>query len=75
MFSQRGGRIYAQVYYLDQVTQQNAASSEEMAATAEELASQAEQLQHTMAFFKIDETDREENNLDKISQPSQGLDR
>lgn len=39
---------------LNQIIQQNAATSEEMAASAEELASQAEQLQDTIAFFRID---------------------
>lgn len=38
---------------LDQVIQQNAASSEEMASTAEQLSSQAEQLQSSIAFFRI----------------------
>ncbi|KAF0095977.1 MAG: methyl-accepting chemotaxis protein [Puniceicoccaceae bacterium 5H] len=40
---------------LDQVTQRNSASSEEMASTAEELASQGQQLQDTIGFFKLDE--------------------
>ncbi|MBO9703134.1 MAG: MCP four helix bundle domain-containing protein [Sporocytophaga sp.] len=39
---------------LNQIIQQNAATSEEMAASAEELASQAEQLQDTISFFRID---------------------
>jgi len=38
---------------LNQITQQNASSSEELAATAEEMSSQAEQLQQTMSFFKV----------------------
>ncbi|MBW8365237.1 MAG: MCP four helix bundle domain-containing protein [Rhizobium sp.] len=38
---------------LNQITQQNASSSEELAATAEEMSSQAEQLQQTMGFFKV----------------------
>ncbi len=36
----------------DQVTQRNAAASEELASTAEEMAAQAEALQDMMAFFK-----------------------
>ncbi len=66
-------QINRAIQQLDQVTQQNAASSEEMAATAEELASQAEQLQHTIAFFKIDEADREKNNLAKFEEPGQNV--
>jgi methyl-accepting chemotaxis protein len=42
------------VSQLNQTTQQNASSSEELAATAEEMSGQAEQLQQTMAFFKLD---------------------
>ena len=39
---------------LNQVTQQNASSSEELAATAEEMSSQAEQLQQAMSFFTLE---------------------
>ena len=39
---------------MNQITQQNASSSEELAATAEEMAGQAEQLQQVMAFFRLD---------------------
>jgi methyl-accepting chemotaxis protein len=39
---------------LNQVTQQNASSSEELAATAEEMNGQAAQLQELMGFFKVD---------------------
>ncbi len=38
---------------LNQITQQNASSSEELAATAEEMSGQAEQLQQLMSFFKV----------------------
>ena len=38
---------------LNQVTQQNASSGEELAATAEEMSSQAEQLQQAMSFFTL----------------------
>jgi methyl-accepting chemotaxis protein len=38
---------------LNQITQTNASSSEELAATAEEMSGQAEQLQQTMSFFKV----------------------
>ncbi len=39
---------------LNQITQQNASSSEELAATAEEMNGQAAQLQELMGFFKVD---------------------
>jgi methyl-accepting chemotaxis protein len=38
---------------LNEITQQNASSSEELAATAEEMSGQAEQLQQLMDFFKL----------------------
>ena len=41
---------------LNQVTQQNAASSEELAATSEEMSGQAVQLQELISFFKIDDS-------------------
>ncbi|MCX6073316.1 MAG: methyl-accepting chemotaxis protein [Campylobacterales bacterium] len=41
---------------LDQVTQTNAASSQEMAAASEELSSQANNLTQMMQFFKISDT-------------------
>jgi methyl-accepting chemotaxis protein len=39
----------------DQITQQNATIAEATATAAEDLASQARHLQHTIAFFKIEE--------------------
>ena len=39
---------------VDQVTQRNASSSEELSSTAEELAAQAETLEQLMTFFRID---------------------
>lgn len=41
---------------MNQITQQNASSSEELAATAEEMSGQAEQLQQLMDFFKLNST-------------------
>ncbi len=41
------------LFQLDQVTQSNAASAEELASTAEEFSSQADRLQRLMRFFKI----------------------
>ncbi len=38
---------------VDDVTQRNASSAEELSSTAEELASQSEQLQQLMTFFRI----------------------
>jgi len=38
---------------LNQVTQQNAAGSEELATSSEELSSQAEQLKEVIAFFNL----------------------
>ncbi len=52
-------QINKAIQQLDQVTQQHAATSEELSTTAEELAVQAEHLQQTIAFFKVNETDRE----------------
>jgi methyl-accepting chemotaxis protein len=46
------------VSQLNQTTQQNASSSEELAATSEEMSSQAEQLQQTMTFFKVEGSGR-----------------
>lgn len=39
---------------VDQVTQRNAAASEELAATAEEMAKQARMLQNVVSFFRFD---------------------
>ena len=41
---------------LNQITQQNASSSEELAATSEEMSGQAAQLQQVMGFFKVSGT-------------------
>jgi methyl-accepting chemotaxis protein len=40
---------------MDQVTQQNAAQTEELSATAESLTQQADSLQQLVAQFKLDE--------------------
>lgn len=47
-------QINTAMVQLNQITQQNASSSEELAATSEEMSSQAEQLQHAMSFFTVD---------------------
>ncbi len=53
------GQFNKAIQQLDQIAQHNAATSEELSATARELASQFEVIQHTIAFFQTDETDRE----------------
>jgi methyl-accepting chemotaxis protein len=47
------GQINTAMTQLNQITQQNASSSEELAATAEEMSSQAAQLQEVMGFFQV----------------------
>ncbi|HEX7872781.1 MAG TPA: methyl-accepting chemotaxis protein, partial [Sphingobium sp.] len=47
-------QINEAIQQLDKVTQQNAGASEEISATSEELAAQAEELQHSIAYFRID---------------------
>jgi methyl-accepting chemotaxis protein len=51
--SSGAGQINTAMTQLNQITQQNASSSEELAATAEEMSSQAAQLQEVMGFFKV----------------------
>lgn len=46
-------QINTAIFQLNDVTQQNAASSEELASSAEELARQAESLNDAVAFFKV----------------------
>lgn len=48
------GQINTAMTQLNQITQQNASSSEELAATSEEMSSQAEQLQQAMSFFTLE---------------------
>lgn len=48
------GQINDAMEQLNQLTQSNASSSEELSATAEEMSAQAEELQRLMAFFKLD---------------------
>ncbi len=49
-------QINRAILQLDQVTQQNVATSQEMANMAEELTTQAEDLQQEMALFKTEKT-------------------
>lgn len=48
------GQINTAMVQLNQITQQNASSSEELAATAEEMSGQAQNLQQLVAFFKLE---------------------
>jgi methyl-accepting chemotaxis protein len=50
---------------LNQVVQQNSAASEEMASSSEELASQAEQMKEAVAFFKLDNRQKQRKVLGK----------
>lgn len=47
------------IQQLDQVTQQNAITAEQMTSMAEQLAMQAGQLQHTISFFRMAESPEE----------------
>jgi methyl-accepting chemotaxis protein len=49
------GQISSAMSQLDKVTQQNAASSEELAATAQEMRDRAGSLQNMISFFTLDE--------------------
>ncbi len=53
-------QINQAIQQLDKVGQQNASASEQVSSTSEELASQAEQLQSTIAFFRIEQSNRGE---------------
>jgi methyl-accepting chemotaxis protein len=47
-------QINLAIQQLDQVTQNNAAASEQVSATSQELSSQAERLQAAIAFFRVE---------------------
>ncbi|MCP4276956.1 MAG: methyl-accepting chemotaxis protein, partial [Gammaproteobacteria bacterium] len=49
------GQISGAMSQLDKVTQQNAASSEELAATAQQMHSRANELQDIIGFFRLDD--------------------
>ncbi len=59
-------QITLSIQQLDNVTQHNAATSEEIAAVSEELANQAEQLRTTIAFFTIDNTEGKKETSPEI---------
>ncbi len=48
------GQVNTAMGQLNQLTQRNASSSEELAATAEEMSGQAQNLQQLVAFFKVE---------------------
>jgi methyl-accepting chemotaxis protein len=50
------GQINNAMVQLDQVTQQNAAGSEELASASEEMSAQAQQLMQMMDFFRVDDS-------------------
>jgi methyl-accepting chemotaxis protein len=50
------GQVNIAMMHLNQITQQNAAASEQLAATAEEMSDQAASLQELMTFFTIGES-------------------
>ncbi len=57
-------QINGSLQLLNNVTQQNAAGSEEMATSAEELAAQADQLKSLVAFFKIADRQQKAETLE-----------
>ncbi len=52
------GQINTAMNQMNQITQTNASSSEELAATAEEMTSQAEQLLELVGFFQLEQNNR-----------------
>ncbi len=61
-------QINVSIQQLDTVTQHNAATSEDIAAVSETLASRAEQLRTIIAFFKVDDTERQDTAAPEVSQ-------
>ena len=51
---------------VDQVTQRNASSAEELSSTAEEMSSHAEALAELMAFFSLDDDEDDANGSDEL---------
>ncbi|UOA10717.1 hypothetical protein KKZ03_05900 [Methylobacter sp. S3L5C] len=66
--SSGAAQINTAMNQLNQITQQNASSSEELAATSEEMSGQAMQLQEIMAFFTVAGSEGEV--LSKASKPA-----
>ena len=61
------GQVNTAMNQLNQITQQNASSSEELAETAQEMSAQAVQLQNLMAFFRGDGSVNSANAVCKTS--------
>jgi methyl-accepting chemotaxis protein len=57
------GQINTAMNQMNQITQTNASSSEELAATAEEMTSQAEQLLDLISFFDLGQTTKTESAM------------
>ena len=57
------GQINTAMNQMNQITQTNASSSEELAATAEEMTSQAEQLLELVSFFDLGQSTRTESAM------------
>ena len=57
------GQINTAMNQMNQITQTNASSSEELAATAEEMTSQAEQLLELISFFDLGQTTKTESAM------------
>ena len=55
------------IQQLDQVTQQNAITAEQMTSMAEQLATQAGQLQHTISFFRLAEMPEEFHQVENYT--------
>jgi len=70
------GQINTAMSQLNQITQQNASSSEELAATAEEMSGQAASLQQVVRFFKVDGADgavtRAQADKPRAASPARG---
>ncbi len=62
------GQISRAMEQMDQVTQRNSASAEELASTAEELSNQAQALRDLMAHFRVRGADGAPGSSDKLVQ-------
>ncbi len=65
------GQINTAMTQLDQVTQTNAASSQEVASASEELNGQANSLAQMMSLFKINQEDSMNNSINALSPAQQ----
>jgi len=65
------GQINTAMIQLDQVTQTNAASSQEVASASEQLSSQANNIGQTMSFFKVNQNFGSTQTMQSSKQPAQ----